>query len=172
MNIYPHSTNVRSSITDQFYALQTPARRDAIWARLMGQSTRLATFPEQSPEKSPNRKYTGLQEIPVAQIVGTLNRDSDFDHKFRPLKSYLRDRWVNAYLALEHGDWPPVLVHKVGDHYYVEDGHHRISVARSLGMACIHAKVWDYSMVVKEAKKCERTPYSDGRRVEAYATQS
>ena len=119
MNMYPQLTNIRSSLIDKFYALQAPARRDSIWAKLIGKSTCLALFPEKAPEKSPNRKLIGVKDIQVEQIVGTLNRGSDFDHKFRPLKSYLRDRWVNAYLALEKGSWAPILVHKIGDQYYV-----------------------------------------------------
>jgi hypothetical protein len=44
-------------------------------------------------------------------------------------------------------------VHKVGDHYYVEDGHHRVSVARALGIAFIQAKVWEYPSEIKKTTK-------------------
>ena len=169
MNMYPHLTNIRSSLADKFYALQTPARRDSIWAKLFGQSTTLAIFPEEAPQKSPNRKFIGVQEIPVEQIVGTLNRQSDFDHKFRPLKSYLRDRWVNAYLSLENDNWTPIVVHKVGEQYYVEDGHHRVSVARSLGRTFIEAKIWEYPVQILQAKKCQSEPCTQRSSVKAYA---
>jgi hypothetical protein len=33
---------------------------------------------------------------------------------------------------------------KVGENYYVEDGHNRVSVARALGMLSIRAEVWEY----------------------------
>ena len=88
-------------------------------------------------------------DIPVEQIKGTVSRQSDFDHKFRPLKSHLRDRWVNSYQALENGGWSPILVHKVGDQYYVEDRHHPVSVARTLGEVFIQAKVWEYPLLEK-----------------------
>lgn len=172
MNVYPHITNSRSSIAGQFYNLQTPARRDAIWARLTGQTTDLILFPEETPEKSPNRRFAGVTDIPVDQIIGTLNRQSDFDHKFRPLKSYLRDRWVNAYIALQNGGWEPIIVHRVADRYYVEDGHHRISVARALGLAYIQAKVWEYPARAEEPLSCR--PQLCARRctTPAYAAQS
>jgi hypothetical protein len=170
MNMYPHLTNVRSSLVDKFYALQTPARRDSIWAKLFGQNTNLAMFPEEAPQKSPNRKFIGVQEIPVEQIVGTLNRQSDFDHKFRPLKSYLRDRWVNVYLSLENDSWTPIVVHKVGEQYYVEDGHHRVSVARSLGRTFIEAKIWEYPVQILKAKKCQSAPCPERSSAKAYAT--
>jgi hypothetical protein len=170
MNLYPQLINVRSSLIDKFYALQIPAQRASIWGRLTGKSTSLARFPEQARVKSPNRKLIGVKDIQVEQIVGTLNRQSDFDHNFRPLKSYLRDRWVNAYLALEKGSWTPVLVHKIGDQYYVEDGHHRVSIARSLGMGFIQARVWDYPLDGKHGRKSQPVRCLEKSCVEAYAT--
>lgn len=169
MTMYPHLTNGRSSLVDQFYTLQTHARRDFLFGKLTGKNTTLAIFPEEAPQKSPNRKFMGMRDISIDQVVGTLNRQSDFDHKFRPLKSYLRDRWVNAYLELEKSGWAPILVHKVGDQYYVEDGHHRISVARSLGMTCIQAKIWDYSVQPAETKPSKPAPCPERSSVKAYA---
>jgi hypothetical protein len=162
MNLYPQLTNVRSSLIDKFYALQAPARRDSIWAGLTGKSTSLARFPEQTPEKSPNRKLAGVKDIQVEQIVGTLNRHSDFDNKFRPLKGHLRDRWVNVYLSLENGGWEPIVVHQIGDRYYIEDGHHRVSIARSLGMGFISARVWEYPVDGKQSRQCQEVSYCGG----------
>jgi hypothetical protein len=43
---------------------------------------------------------------------------------------------------MRRGDaMPPVLLYKVGEMYFVEDGHHRISVARALGWDVIDARV-------------------------------
>ena len=36
---------------------------------------------------------------------------------------------------------PPISVYRLGDRHYVDDGHHRVSVARALGMAAIDAEV-------------------------------
>jgi hypothetical protein len=171
MNMYPQLTSLRSSLIDKFYALQTPAWRASILARLTGQSATLSLFPEQMPQKNPNRKFIGVEEIPVEQIVGTLNRQSDFDHRFRPLKGYLRDRWVNAYLAHENGGWAPILVHKLGDQYYVEDGHHRVSIARSLGMGFIQAKIWDYPVERKQTRQCPPVRCPERSCAEAYAAR-
>src|SRR5688500_6523184 len=144
MNISPSFTNLRGHLSYQFSALRMQALRAMFWAKLIGKNSKLAFFPVEAPEKSPNRKFLGVQEIPVEEITGTINRQSYFDHKFHPIKSYLRDRWVNNFLNFENGGWSPILVHKVGDQYYVEDGHHRVSVARTLGMVFIEAKVWEY----------------------------
>src|SRR4030088_3217255 len=42
---------------------------------------------------------------------------------------------------VEGEELPPIDVYKVGDSYFVIDGHHRVSVARSLGRATINARV-------------------------------
>ena len=41
----------------------------------------------------------------------------------------------------EGGELPPIDVYKLGDNYYVIDGHHRVSVARQLGWDTIQARV-------------------------------
>lgn len=168
MNMSPPLTNTRSFMADKFSTLRMHALRDSLWAKLIGKNTKLAIFPEQAPRKSPNRKFIGMEEIPVEQIVGTLGRSKDFDHKFRPLKSYLRDRWLNVYLTLEKEEWPPIVVHKVGDQYYVEDGHHRVSVARLLGMMFIEAKVWEYSFQSKLTKSQRPSPCPERRSANVY----
>jgi hypothetical protein len=54
----------------------------------------------------------------------------------------MRDRWTRVYQAMVEGDeLPPIDVYKVDDNYYVIDGHHRVSVARSLGRPTINARV-------------------------------
>ena len=70
------------------------------------------------------------------------SKTGDFDPGFLPVNRRLRDRWTRIYEAMVEGDeLPPIDVYKVGDEYYVIDGHHRVSVARSLGRATINARV-------------------------------
>ncbi|HEY3474905.1 MAG TPA: hypothetical protein VGK56_09865 [Anaerolineales bacterium] len=168
MNIYPTSTDIRTYLSHRFSSLWMQALRDSLWARVTGRKTKLALFPEQAPQKSPNRKFLGVQDIPVDQIIGTISRQSDFDHKFRPLQKHLRDRWVKAYLTLERDGWSPALVHKVGEHFYVEDGHHRISVARTLGMAFVQATVWEYPCLMQGPKPCRVVPCPEPSRTDVY----
>ena len=169
MNIYPSFTDIRSHLSHEFFTLRTNARRDALWARLMGKPTDLAIFPEEAPEKSPNRKFLGAQEIPVHEIIGTISRQDDFDRQFRPINKHLRERWVNTYLTFKREGCSPILVHKVGENYYVEDGHHRVSIARALGMAFIPAKVWEYPCLAKEPTKCQPEPCPELTATKIYA---
>jgi hypothetical protein len=85
----------------------------------------------------------GIQEIPLAAIVGTVDRRPDeFDRAFRPASKRLRERWQRVAAARHRGiTLPPIDVYRVGDLYFVEDGHHRVSVARSLGDTTITARV-------------------------------
>ena len=144
MNIQPSFIHLRSYLASEFSILCRRARWESIWARLVGRNTALGKFPAGTFPQGLNRKSIGLKEIKVDEIAGTLYRHSDFDAKFRPLKKNLLDRWVNIYLLYQREGWPPILAHKVGDRYYVEDGHHRVSVARALGVVYIQAQVWEY----------------------------
>ena len=84
----------------------------------------------------------GLQQVPVDQIRGTEGRQNDFDIEFNPLRSESRQRWMGVFSAWMSGAaLPPIQLVKVGSIYYVRDGHHRISVARALGIKDIEANV-------------------------------
>jgi hypothetical protein len=43
---------------------------------------------------------------------------------------------------------PPISVYRIGDMHFVRDGHHRVSVARALGLSHIDAYVTDVRTVV------------------------
>jgi hypothetical protein len=86
----------------------------------------------------------GVQQVPLAQIVGSLGWASDFDRLFRPLHDGQRDRWVNMWVMQQLGGWDPIMVRQIGNLYFVEDGHHRTSVARASGLLGITADVIEY----------------------------
>jgi hypothetical protein len=84
----------------------------------------------------------GLQVVPLDQIVGSVDRTVDFDRGFRPTSPRLRSRWERIAAAQRRGEsMPPVSLFKIGDLYFVRDGHHRVSVAKSLGRPDIDAYV-------------------------------
>jgi hypothetical protein len=91
------------------------------------------------------RSFAGVHEIPVDRIVGSAappGKSGDFDPAFLPIDRRLRDRWTRIYRAMVGGEeLPPIDVYKVGDNYYVIDGHHRVSVARNLGREFLNARV-------------------------------
>jgi hypothetical protein len=84
----------------------------------------------------------GLQTIPLDSIVGTVDRTRDFDRAFRPTSPRLRARWQRIAEAQRRGEaFPPISVYRIGELHFVRDGHHRVSVARSLGREDIDAYV-------------------------------
>ena len=89
-----------------------------------------------------SRTSIGERVIPLDQIVGTVDRRSgDFDRSFRPSPS-TRGRWERIAEARKRGEAMPAIdVFQVGDLYFVQDGHHRVSVARAMGDKDINANV-------------------------------
>jgi len=172
MNMVPSFTNLRSFVSYQFTALRMRALRNRIWAKFSGMPSELIVFPGDNERSHVivNRKLIGIKNIRVTEIVGTLNRDTDFDIQFRPLKKHTLARWVNAYILHEQDSWSPIIVHKVRDEYFVEDGHHRVSVARALGMDYIEAKVWDYSNSNKQPQKYHWVKCTEKSSAKAYVT--
>lgn len=87
-------------------------------------------------------RFLGLQSIRLDSIVGTVDSRRDFDRRFRPTSSRIRDRWERLALAQRRGESvPPIDVYRVGDLHFVKDGHHRVSVALATGQKTIDAYV-------------------------------
>jgi hypothetical protein len=85
----------------------------------------------------------GLQMIRLDSIVGTVaRRHGEFDRNFRPASSGVRGRWEQIATARRRGEtMPPIDVYRIGELHFVQDGHHRVSVARALGDTHIEAHV-------------------------------
>lgn len=84
----------------------------------------------------------GIQLVPLNQIVGSTGRSNEFDLAFYPRRDASEDRWVNMAKTQYQGrKIPPVLLYKVGEAYFVEDGNHRVSVARANGDTAVQANV-------------------------------
>jgi hypothetical protein len=85
----------------------------------------------------------GIQRIPLDSIVGTVDRRrGEFDRAFRPATPEVRGRWERIAAARRRGEpMPPIAVYRIGELHFVEDGHHRVSVARALGDTDIEAHV-------------------------------
>jgi hypothetical protein len=84
----------------------------------------------------------GLQVIALDSIVGTVDRSREFDRSFRPTSGRVRARWERIAEAQRRGrEMPPIDVYRIGELHFVRDGHHRVSVARSMGFRDINAYV-------------------------------
>ena len=91
----------------------------------------------------------GVQVIPMDAIVGSVDKVRDFDRRFRPTSGRSRERWERMALQSRKGEsFPPIDVYKLGDLYFVRDGHHRVSVGRALGAREIEANVTEIDTVI------------------------
>ena len=114
-----------------------------VWGTLSGQPTTLLSY-DQIKEKLRigGPIYRGVQTVLVEQIVGSLNRYHEFDRVFLPASDKLATRWQSVNRAFyQEISLPPVVLYKVGQVYFVVDGHHRVSVAREQGQIYIEAEV-------------------------------
>jgi hypothetical protein len=151
MNIYPAFTNVRSFTAYQFSKLRMQGLWESAFAKLSGNNSTLKIFPKSFRRENHLRKNIGLNTIRVNEIVGTLNRRSD--------------------LSLNRDGWSPILVHKIGNEYYVEDGHHRVSIAWSMGMVYIEAIVWEYCQDTQPKNNCLPHSHVERSCIRVYATR-
>ena len=96
----------------------------------------------------------GVEVVALDAIVGTVDRERDFDRSFRPTSGRVRSRWENIAAAMRRGEsLPPVDLVRIGEIYFVRDGHNRVSVARALGRRDIEAYVTEVTTRVGAGKK-------------------
>jgi hypothetical protein len=136
----------RADVTDDFLRL----RRRQVLARL---ATRLRLAPDDANVMLSlnevldalgrrGERGLGLQSIRLDTIVGTVDANHDFDRGFRPTSGRVRERWERLALAQRRGEpIPPIEVYRVGDLHFVQDGHHRVSIAMAAGAKTIDAYV-------------------------------
>jgi hypothetical protein len=91
----------------------------------------------------------GLQIVALDKIVGSEGRAHDFDRAFFPRSAHTQQRWIGiAQANYAQVPLPPVDLVKIGENYFVTDGHHRISVARAQGQDFIDAYVTEIDIPI------------------------
>jgi hypothetical protein len=135
-----------------------------------------------------SEQYVGPAVVQLDDIVGTVDRQREFDRRFRPTTGRVRSRWEHIAAAMRRGEaMPPVDLLRIGEVYFVRDGHHRVSVARALGRTDIDAIVTEVHTRVGlqhtityadlptkslEREFFERVPLPDDARKEIQITDS
>lgn len=140
---YNYLTTSASSGLSLFNQNLQRGRFAALLGRLLGRRLRLDSLDRAA---NGNGRDGGLQTVAIRDIRGSEGRTNDFDRFFHPLQERSRDRWLRVLTAFENGlTLPPVELVRVGEEYYVRDGHHRISVAAALGQVEIEAHVIEWA---------------------------
>jgi hypothetical protein len=125
------------------------ARWRGFWEIVQGTLTRndvcLLSFNKAVSKLGPRQVVDlGIQDIPMKAIVGSVGRGREFTRRFLPRVGdrHSRERWRNIFtLAVTGVGLPPIQVFKLGEAYFVRDGHHRVSVAGYLNWTTIQAYV-------------------------------
>jgi len=144
-----------SSLLDQYDSQEswTRARRGVLVQKVVctfrNCSVDLIPFEEVRTRLHLSQKYCrGLQDIELARIRGSVGRFSDFTSAFLPRGRHLRQRWQRVKAVVSTQGMPPIEVYQVGEAYFVEDGNHRVSIARQEGWKTIEAYVCEFATPV------------------------
>ncbi|MBI4841666.1 MAG: transcriptional regulator [candidate division NC10 bacterium] len=135
--------DVDARVQADFARARSKAFLHDVWALLSGTRNSLLSYDHVKEKlRIGGPLYRGVRTVEVARIVGSVNRYRDFDGAFLPAHNRIADRWQRVDRAFyEDVSLPPVVLYKVGEVYFVVDGHHRVSVAREQGQEFIEAEV-------------------------------
>lgn len=138
-----HLDPARSDSLETYNAARRRAFMQDMLAELSGRPDDLLSFTDVQEQLQLSEPAEGVKlvEIPLAAIVGSVGRYRDFNRAFLPRGHIDAQRWTRIYGMRRQTDLPPIDVFKIGDVYFVQDGNHRVSVARTRGDKTIRARV-------------------------------
>jgi hypothetical protein len=135
----PHT---KEAALDDFTRARQRANLEEIVAALTGKSADLLSFEDVRKKVRGirgNRRI--LKDVPLDSIVGSVGRYEDFTRDFLPLRDSDKERWARVERLAKDDGLPPVDLFQIGEAYFVNDGNHRVSVARQAGHSHIEAYV-------------------------------
>ncbi|MBK6794567.1 MAG: hypothetical protein IPG80_18950 [Anaerolineales bacterium] len=137
------SNEMESRVRADFSRARFKSFINQVFSVLSGQRNNLLSYDDVKEKlRIGGPIYRGMKTVRVDQIAGSLNRYHEFDRAFLPKEDQLATRWTKVDRAFyEDIHLPPVVLYKVGDVFFVVDGHHRVSVAREQGQEYIEAEV-------------------------------
>ena len=115
-------------------------------AQARSQQTLRSLFEQYPDARQAGRRQRGVMVVPLDQIVGTERNPSQNTADFLPLPQLRghnwKGRWQRINRAMDRlAVLPPVSLLKVGDEYFVSDGHNRVAAALVAGAVGIDAEV-------------------------------
>lgn len=111
------------------------------------------------------RRARGVRVVPLDRIVGTVRHPTQNSSDFRPLPSLRGRNWQGRWQRIQRATQqlailPAVELLKVGDEYYVVDGHNRVAAALQNGAVAIDADVTELQLPGQPAV-AERGEHND-----------
>lgn len=142
MPILPNQTTIYQRSINDFRSARQQAAMESVVGRLTGKSTELLSFDDVAKKlKVLSHSERGIRDIPVAAIVGSVGRYTDFSRSFLPKQESDAERWARVASVPDYYQLPPIDVYQIGDVYFVLDGNHRVSIARQRGIETIPAAI-------------------------------
>jgi hypothetical protein len=137
--------NLEDQVDLDFTVARRRARLGRLKTLLLRRGTRNTLLsPEELRRGVPasGSMYRGRRTVEVSRIVGSVGKHEQFDQNFMPLPKASAEKWKRIDRSFRLGrELPPVSLLKLGGNYFVNDGHHRVSVARFHGGEWIDAEV-------------------------------
>ena len=142
---------IRQQSIDDFHRAKNRARIHSLFDKLTWKNPDLLSLYEVASIIKPKKEtYLGMKTIEIDKIIGSEGRYRDFSAAFLPKREMLRARWTSIDQArLTDVVLPPISVFALGGYYFVRDGNHRVSVARSMGVEFIDAEVVELDSEIK-----------------------
>ena len=135
--------NLEDQVDLDFTVARRRARLGRLKTLLRGtRSTLLSSDEIRRTVPASGATYRGKRTVEVSRIVGSLGKHEQFDQNFMPLSRANPQKWKRIDRAFRLGqELPPVSLLELGGDYFVNDGNHRLSVARFHGVEWIDAEV-------------------------------
>jgi hypothetical protein len=135
-----------SESAQEFSSARQKAFIEEWFSAFTGRHADLLSFEEVKQNlRLQDSSYKGLQVIELDKIVGSVGRYRDFTRSFLPKDDKMGDRWRRVDEIAHTEGYPPIEVFQVGEVYFVRDGNHRVSVAKSHDAKTIEAYVTEYA---------------------------
>ena len=158
--------SLSEQVDREFTAARRRARLHGLWRRfggLPGTGTLLSFDEERRSARASGGFRRGRSTVEVSRIVGSAGKHEQFDDTFMPLRGASSERWKRIDRAYRSGEeLPPVSLYGIDGDYFVQDGHHRVSVARFHGAEWLDAEVTEF-----RSSRRPRTAAGSGRLVPA-----
>ena len=140
--------SLEEQVDREFTAARRRARLRWLRAKLR-RKPRARTLLSFEEERRSRRAFGGVwrgrSTVELSRIVGSAGKHDWFDRAFMPLRALSRERWKSIDRAFRLGrELPPVIIYKLGNLYFVKDGHHRVSVARFHDAEWIDAEITEF----------------------------
>ena len=115
-----------------------------VQGKVNGRSSHLISFNTHTAgQRIAAQAFIGKQQVSLAQIKGSMNngRCHDFDAQFQLKNAHGQERLQNVAKAWRTKTLSPISLVQVGNIYFVQDGHHRVSISISQEQELIEAHV-------------------------------